>query len=350
MLGVSRANLTRATRELLSAGLVVEGATELRASTGRPLELLDLVPGAYHFLGIKLTGEVIYAAVVDLANDVVASAEVPMRSSDPVDVSEVIESIAALVAEFEGGDVTIAGVGVALAGTISGTSGHEVVYESTYMGWDGIALAEPLSDRLNLPVTVDNDVQALTLTESISIHGHSSEYTMALVTVGVGIGIGFVAEGMLLKGSNGRPGKLSHVLVRSDGPLCDRGHRGCVSSYLTNRAIATNAGRDDYDEALAAASSGDPTALRAFHEAGTALGVLIGAVADATDPGLIILTGDGLALHSLAESEITEAIARSRAWDGGPFTLDVRAFDFSEWARAAAVMSINRALSPGRGR
>ncbi|ROS21556.1 MarR family transcriptional regulator [Rathayibacter sp. PhB127] len=350
MLGVSRANLTRATRDLLAAGLVTEGATELRASTGRPIELLEPVPGAYHFVGVKLTGEAIYAAVVDLSGAVVLSAEMPITSSAPVDVAEVVESVASLVDDFRSRIPTLVGLGVSLAGTISGLPGREIVYESTYIGWDGVPLAELLGARTGLAVAVDNDVQALTLAESISIHGHSSELTMALITVGVGIGVGFIAEGSLLRGAHGRPGKLSHLLVDTGGPLCDRGHRGCVSSYLTNASIARNAGAPDHAAASTAARAGDPRAAAAFQEAGTALGVLIGTVVDATDPGLVVLTGDGLAVHALAEPQISEGIARGRSWDAGAFTLDVRAFDFSEWARAAAVMSINRAVTQGRTR
>jgi predicted NBD/HSP70 family sugar kinase len=348
MLGVSRANLTRVTRELLTAGLVREGPTELRAKTGRPIELLQLVVDAHHFVGVKLTGEALYAVVVNLTNDIVASTEIELRSRLPVDVAEVVDEIAVILNDFQKEFPNIAGIGVTLAGTISGKPGHEVVYESTFMGWDGVALADLLSVRVGLPVKVENDVQALTLAESISMQGHSSEVTMALVTVGVGIGVGFVLEGALLRGANGRPGKLSHLIVDADGPLCDRGHRGCVSSFVSNASIAINAGRETYNDALLAAKNGDETALRAFREAGRALGILLGTLANATDPGRIILTGDGLALYSIAESSIDEGLTAVRAWDAGGFTLDVRSFDFSEWAKAAAVMAINTALTTGR--
>ena len=320
----------------------------MRASTGRPIELLQLVPDSYHFLGVKLTGETLYAVVVNLTNEIVASTETALRSHLPVDVAEVVNEIAVILDGFRHEFPNIAGIGVTLAGTISGKPGHEVVYESTFMGWDGVALADLLNVRVRLPVKVENDVQALTLAESIILQGHSSVVTMALVTVGVGIGVGYVMEGVLLRGANGRPGKFSHLIVDADGPACDRGHRGCVSSYLTNESIAKNAGKGTYVDALLAAKTGDESAVRAFRAAGLALGVLLATVANATDPGRIILTGDGLALHSIAESSIDEGITTARAWDAGTFTLDIRSFDFSEWARAAAVMSINSALTSGR--
>src|SRR3954462_14777210 len=64
-LGVSRANLTRVTRELLTAGRVAGGISELRGATGRPSELLRLVPDAYPFVGVKLTADRLYAVVVN---------------------------------------------------------------------------------------------------------------------------------------------------------------------------------------------------------------------------------------------------------------------------------------------
>lgn len=344
-LGVSRANLTRVTRELLAAGLVREGATELRASTGRPIELLELVPDSYHFLGVKLTGDVLYAVVVDLAGRIIASTEVKLDSRLPPDV---VERVAGVLHRFQHDDFRIAGMGISLAGTISGPTGHEVVYESRYLGWDGIAFAELLSSRAGLPVTVANDVQALTLAEAIALQGHSSEVTMALVTIGVGIGVGFVIEGTLVRGAHGRPGKLSHLPVDPSGPPCAAGHRGCVTSYLTNGSIAINAGKATYESALRAATEeGDSRALAAFQSAGFALGVLLGTVVNVADPGTIILTGDGLALHSVAEASVRDGIKHSHAWDAGDFTLDVRPFDFSEWARAAGVVAINTAVTAG---
>lgn len=345
MLGVSRANLTRVTRELLAAGLVREGRTELRASTGRPIELLELVADAYQFLGVKLTGEALYAVVVNLANEIVASTEIELRSHLTL---EIVDEVAVILRDFQKVFPNIAGIGTTLAGTISGAPGHEVVYESRYLGWDGIALADLLSTRVGLPVSLANDVQALTLAEAIGLQGHSSEVNMALVTVGVGIGVGYVMEGMLVKGANGRPGKLSHLLVDASGPQCEGGHRGCISSFLTNESIAKNAGQASYGDALTAARAGEEMAVRAFQAAGLALGILLGTVANATDPGRIILTGDGLALHALAESSIEKGITQARAPDAGAFTLDVRPFDFSEWARAAAVMAINTALTTNR--
>src|SRR3954470_4397690 len=90
-LGVSRANLTRVTRELLAAGLVAGGTSELRGETGRPSELLRLVPDAYHFAGVKLTADRLYAVVVDLAGTTVAYRDMSLRCRD---VDTVLDQLA----------------------------------------------------------------------------------------------------------------------------------------------------------------------------------------------------------------------------------------------------------------
>lgn len=343
MLGVSRANLTRVTRVLLTSGLVKEGRTELRASTGRPSELLELVPHARYFLGVKLTGEVLYAVVVNLALEIVASHEVQIRSRE---VADVVDDISDVLELFRP-QFPIAGVGLSLAGTIQGTTSHQVVYESAFLNWDAVPLADLLEVKAGLPVSIENDVQALTLAESLTQPGSPAAATMALVTVGVGIGVGFVVGGSLVRGTHGRSGKLGHLIVVPAGPLCGSGHRGCVSSLLTNDSIARNAGTATYAEALEAARAGDSRAVGALDLAGAALGLVIATVVNALDPGVVILTGDGLALHVLAAPAINAAIAEALAWDAGPVNLDVREFDFSEWARAAAVAGINAALSDG---
>ncbi len=342
MLGVSRANLTRVTRELLAAGLIAEGATELRASTGRPSELLELVPDARHFMGVKLTGDTVYVVVVDLSWRVVFAGDWPIRSRQ---VEDVVHEIGTILSAVEEELPDIAGLGVSLAGSMSEPREHRVVHESVYLGWDGVPLADLIAADVGLPTTVENDVQALTLAESLMLADSVAGVTLALVTVGVGIGVGYVIDGALVAGAHGRPGRIDHTIVDPDGPACDRGHRGCVSSYLASSSIVRNSGSLDYASALDAARRGDRRARRAFDDAGRALGVVIATVVNSMDPGRVILTGDGLALYEISSTAIEASIRRTVSWDAGEFVLDVRPFDFSEWARAAGIVAVEAALA-----
>jgi predicted NBD/HSP70 family sugar kinase len=339
-LGVSRASLTRVTRSLLEHGLIIEGATEQRAWTGRPSELFDIAPTARHFFGVKLTGDTIFAAVIDLGAHEVATVEEALTSRD---VADVVKRIAAIYTELSGAFDDIVAGGVCVAGDL--TQDRKLVVDSPFLGWKDVPLASILTDELGIPMATENDVRALTATEHWFGAGAGCS-SLALITVGAGIGFGFVIDDRLVAGHHGRAGRLDHLRIDDAGPFCPEGHRGCASVYLTNESIvrSLNGAAADYTEAVELARGGHPAALRAFRDAGTALGTLIATAANGIDPQKIILTGDGLPVWEIAETEIRAAIDEVLSAGSEPLELDVQPFQFNEWARAAAVLGIRTVL------
>ena len=339
-LGVSRASLTRVTRSLLEHGLIIEGATEQRAWTGRPSELFDIAPTARHFFGVKLTGDTIFAAVIDLGAHEVATVEEALTSRD---VADVVKRIAAIYTELSGAFDDIVAGGVCVAGDL--TQDRKLVVDSPFLGWKDVPLARILTDELGIPMATENDVRALTATEHWFGAGAGCS-SLALITVGAGIGFGFVIDDRLVAGHHGRAGRLDHLRIDDAGPFCPEGHRGCASVYLTNESIvrSLNGAAADYTEAVELARGGHPAALRAFRDAGTALGTLIATAANGIDPQKIILTGDGLPVWEIAETEIRAAIDEVLSAGSEPLELDVQPFQFNEWARAAAVLGIRTVL------
>jgi len=339
-LGVSRASLTRVTRSLLEHGLIIEGATEQRAWTGRPSELFDIAPTARHFFGVKLTGDTIFAAVIDLGAHEVATVEEALTSRD---VADVVKRIAAIYTELSGAFDDIVAGGVCVAGDL--TQDRKLVVDSPFLGWKDVPLASILTDELGIPMATENDVRALTATEHWFGAGAGCS-SLALITVGAGIGFGFVIDDRLVAGHHGRAGRLDHLRIDDAGPFCPEGHRGCASVYLTNESIvrSLNGAAADYTEAVELARGGHPAALRAFRDAGTALGTLIATAANGIDPQKIILTGDGLPVWEIAETEIRAAIDEVLSAGSERLELDVQPFQFNEWARAAAVLGIRTVL------
>ncbi|MCE6996160.1 ROK family protein [Saccharothrix sp. S26] len=339
MLGLSRTSLTRVTRELLGVGLVREGVVELRATTGRPSEVLEPVVSAHHFLGVKLTGDALYSVVTDLSATVQGHSSAALVAHDVV---HVVAQIADHVKEVRGRFPRLTSVGISLAGVVTGPPGGEVVHRSPFLGWTGdVPLAQLVARATGCPVVVENDVSALTALEAWSRVG-AGVSSMALVTIGTGLGFGFVVDGRVVRGAHGAAGRLDHVVVVPDGPVCEHGHQGCASALLNNGAVVRNAGSTsgDYAAVIEAARAGDGPERRAVEAAGVALGRLIGLIQNTVDPEKVVLTGDGLDTYRVAADVVHAEVERIA--EGGPGTavLDVQAFDFSEWARAAAGTAI----------
>jgi predicted NBD/HSP70 family sugar kinase len=337
-LGMSRASLTRVTRTLVDQGLVAEGALELRGATGRPSEVLHVRPEGRRFLGVKLTSDRLFAVVTDFTARPLAEYEEPLRSQSVEDaVAQIGSAFERLSREHAG----IGAVGIGLAGDVVSVSGRQIVLQSPFLGWREVPLADLVGDRLGVPATAENDVRALTAAEHWFGVGAGYE-SMVLITVGTGIGVGMVVDDRVVVGAGGKAGNLEHLPIDPGGPRCRRGHRGCLASYLSNAAIvaALRTPGLDYATVLELARGGDPAALQAFRDAGHALGVLAGTLANTLDPAKIVITGDGIAVTELARAELDAAVAMHRGPDEAPLALDIQPFEFSEWARAGAVLAI----------
>ncbi|WP_231499945.1 ROK family transcriptional regulator [Saccharothrix sp. NRRL B-16314] len=332
-LHLSRPTLTRLTRTLVQHGLLVEGGTELRSSTGRPSEMLHVRGEAHRFLGVKLTADRLFAAVTDLTATVVETTDEPLRSTDPADV---VAQIADVAAAFR--DVTAIGV------TLGGIVRDGVVVEAEFLHWTDVPLRERVVAATGVPTAVDNDVQALTSAEHWFGAG-AGLTSMVLITVGAGVGCGLVVGGRLVEGAHGLPPRIAHILVDPSGPVCGYGHRGCASSYLMTHVILRELGEPTYEEAVDRALAGDPDAKRVFDDAGYALGVLIGTVANLVDPQKVLLTGDGLPLYEVSAERVADGIRASYEADTSLVDLDVRQWDFREWARSGAALAIRTTLT-----
>ena len=341
-LGLSRASLTRAMRTLVAHRMVVEVGTDVRGATGRPSELLQTSTGEWEFLGVKLTKDRLYAAVTDLGGRVLALHEESIESSSPEDLADQVSTVSE---QLRAVHPAICAVGVSLPGDIVLREGRAVVVSSQFLGWQDVPFAALVEERSGLTVFTANDVHALTAKEHWLGAG-AGRRSMVLVTVGEGIGLGLIANGQVSTGEHGRLGRIGHLAVLGGGPDCGLGHHGCTSSFLPSPVIVQNAGHDGatYDEVVELARAGDARAMAAFEDAGRALGVVLASAVLIADPSAIVLTGDGLPVYDLARPAVDDALRAALAPYDEPVTIEVQPFEFSEWARAGAVLAIRRLL------
>jgi predicted NBD/HSP70 family sugar kinase len=341
-LGLSRASLTRAMRVLVAHRLVVEVGTGVRGATGRPSELLQSSSGQWEFLGVKLTRERLYAAVTDLGGRVLALHEEAVASTVP---EALADQISAVHERLRAAHPAICAVGVSLPGDVLVRGGEAVVASSPFLGWTDVPFARMVRERTGLAAFTANDVHALTVKEHWFGAG-AGRGSMALVTVGEGLGLGLIVNGQVSTGEHGRLGRIGHLPVLGGGPDCGIGHAGCASSFLPSPVIVRNAGREGstYEQVVELARTGDERAVAAFEDAGRALGVVLATAVHIADPAAIVLTGDGLPVYDLARSTVDEALRAALAPYRQPVTVEVQPFEFSEWARAGAVVAIRQLL------
>ena len=339
--GLSRTSLTRLAREMVDFGFLAEGESQRTPGRGRPRELLHLRPEAAHFLGIKLTGDHLYAVVTDLAATVVDERTEPLLSTA---VEDVADQIAAVASEMLASRPLAAAAGVCLAGSVHDRDGNQYVEHSTFLGWDSAPLPALLAERIDLPVTVTNDVVALTGAHHWFGAGVGSS-SLVVFGLGAGIGSGVVALDEIVRGANGRAGRVGHArldLFGADerGMPCELGHTTCVHSFITIPAVEHNSGMP-YDTALSAARRGEPSAVRAFALAARALGIVIAEAVNAVDPDKVLVTGEGVDMMEIAPDAIRSGMLEYlEQVEVDSVVVERPEFRFAHYARGAAIAAM----------
>lgn len=337
-----RASLSRTIRELLTLGLLLEAPAET-AGPGRPSGTLQVNPSGAAFLGVKLTGDALYAVLSDLQGQILHSDGEPLLTRE---VPDVVEQITRTCRRLAARHPRTAAMGVCLAGGVrQDPERGAVVVDSAFLGWDEIPLQALLERAVGLPVTVSNDVHALTVGNHWFGPGLGAD-PVAVIALGVGMGLGITAGGQPMIGAHGRLGKISHLPVgrSSEHPTvrtCAAGHRDCISAYATVPSILRNADRHSMAEVLRAAEEADPQAADALHGAAEALGAVVAAVTNLIDPELIVITGESLEIVRSHREEV-ESAARVRLDPESALPqISMPPFAFTDYAWGAAVTSLH---------
>jgi predicted NBD/HSP70 family sugar kinase len=349
--GLSAAAVTKAVRPLLAAGYLVETADEEAPPTlGRPANLVQVNNGRALFIGVKVTAGELIGVLTDLRCCIRLALRAPL--TDRRDTS-VLDSMTDLVHELhteaEDFGAPVLGLGVAVSGDVDRAEG--VVRYSPFLDWRDVPLAELAAKETGLPVTVDNDVRALTVAEQWFGAGAGLS-DFAVVTVGAGIGCGLVVHGRVVSGAHGVAGEIGHVTVDPAGPPCHCGNRGCVEAIAGDAAIVrriretTGAEVAGTTEAVALAHRGVAGAREAYARAGEAIGRGIATVANLFGPQRVIISGEGLAAYDLFAEQIRDSFAAAAFGSAAQCDVQTRPLAFEEWARGAAATAIQSFITP----
>lgn len=132
-------------------------------------------------------------------------------------------------------DYPISGIGISSCGLIDSEKG-EILFSNNLQGYTGMKLAEILSNKVNIPVSVENDVKSACFGEMWkgAIQGKRD---VVFLTLGTGIGSTIIIDGNIVNGSNRLAGELGHTVIVNDGRPCSCGRKGCYERYAAASAL-----------------------------------------------------------------------------------------------------------------
>lgn len=214
-------------------------------------------------IGLDVGGTKTLAVALDSDCEVVAQVRrATVRGPDGV-LETLVAAAAALVEELGQPLGTLSGVGVGIPGVVDHRAGR--VAHAVNLGLrEPLALGPALADRLGLPVTVENDVNAAALGAAQLLGRGDGD--LALLSIGTGLGAGLVTGGRLRRGARGAAGEIGHVPVDPAGPLCPCGQRGCLETLASGAALTAawpvEGDASSAAAVFAAAAHGDDRASR----------------------------------------------------------------------------------------
>jgi len=280
-------------------------------------------------VSVDLGGTFIKAGAIDERGKILHEIRAETRASEGVDavlwkIATVAESVMKhLVIAPE----DVVGLGIGCPG-LTNTDTGTVHFAPNMPGWNEIELGPRLSDKLRMPIVVENDANAAAWGEYWMGSGKGAS-SVVLFTLGTGIGGGIVLNGEIWHGFTDTAAELGHMIVEADGEPCGCGNRGCLEAYSSVTGIRRRAAKaidegkqsvlETYlrngelsgEQVYTCALSGDLLAARLMREAGYYLGVAAVSIIHILNPQRVLFAGGLAAASDMIMSPILE-VTRTR--------------------------------------
>ncbi|MCX4696361.1 ROK family transcriptional regulator [Streptomyces sp. NBC_01408] len=310
--GLSAATVSNIVRELKDAGTVEVTDT---SAGGRRARSVSLSGDAGIVIGVDFGHTHLRVAVGNLAHQVLA------EESEPLDVdaswAEGFDRAEALVGRLIAGIGVglekVIGVGLGVPGPIdveSGTLGSTAILP----GWAGINPRQELSQRLGVPVYVDNDANLGALGELVWGSGRGVK-DLAYIKVASGVGAGLVINGQIYRGPGGTAGEIGHITLDESGPVCRCGNRGCLETFAAARYVlpllqGTHGPELTMERVVELARGGDPGCRRVITDVGRHVGSGVASLCNLLNPSRVVLGGSLADAGELVLAPIRESVGR----------------------------------------
>jgi predicted NBD/HSP70 family sugar kinase len=211
-------------------------------------------------------------------------------------------------------------VGISIPGVADQSSGS-ILYVP-YFQWSNWDIGTQVEQKIGLPVTIDNDANAVALAE-LWFGADEIRTTRNLVEVMIaeGIGTGIIIDGQIYRGQHGAAGEFGHMFVGNNAPVtCSCGRRDCWEAHASEKAIInqyftnSNGGRqglDDIDYFIAQVEAGDQQARKILKNTAHYIGIGISNLIIGFSPQAVVVSGSIVRVWDLIKSEIQELAQRS---------------------------------------
>jgi glucokinase len=314
------------------------------------------------FVGVDVGGTKVAVARLD-GNGL---SEPQVTPTDTSTADALVDQLASVIEGAAGDGATAIGIGIPSA--VEFTTGRAL--SGVNVPLEGVPLRARLTERLGLPVFVDNDANVATLAEACDEAGNLEVRNLVMFTIGTGVGGGLVLNGRPFRGATGAGTEMGHVIIglnleNGAPPAAERFPQpGSLEALASGRALdhlAAESARANPNSALGrlaaegteikgrhaveAAKDGDEHAVHVLRILGERLGIGIASAINVFDPEQVVIGGGVVAAGELLLGPARE-IAKQYVLPGVGSRTEIRAARYGNDAgvRGAALLAAKESV------
>jgi predicted NBD/HSP70 family sugar kinase len=313
---LQRSTVSAIVDDLQLAGMIEEIGTG-DSTGGRRPTLLKIKMGTPTVIGIDIAPRETTIALADLACNVLKKEKFPTSADIDYMNEQILGKVEKLVDDHPGADLE---VGISIPGIADQDSG-QILY-IPYFHWSNWDIGKQISEKIHVPVTIDNDANAVALAELwFGQDVMRTTRNFILVLVADGIGTGIIIDGQVYRGEGGAAGEFGHMFVADNAAVtCSCGRHDCWEAHASEKAIISryqnidgNADNVaiDFDHLIGLAQNGERQALATLKESAKYLGIGISNLIIGFSPQTVVISGNIARAWDLIKDEIDVLAQRS---------------------------------------
>lgn len=225
--------VTKFVMELVEEGYIMNYGKQ-ETSEGRPPNLYGLNPDSAYMVGVDIKSFCLNIGLMNFTGDMVdIQMGIECRLDNTLESLDVlIQHISNFIEKHKNIKEKILQVGVNISGRVNPEEG----YSFSMFNFEERPLAEILTEKIGIPVSIDNDTRAMAYGELLKgvVKG---EKDVVFINLSWGLGSAFIIDGKIYTGRSGFSGEFGHFNVFDNEIICRCGKKGCLETEVSGSAL-----------------------------------------------------------------------------------------------------------------